>query len=53
MRETEFRTSFKLAGATNKDGKEIHKNNQLGFRDSCRFTPFRLDKPACILKRSM
>ena len=35
---------IKLAGVSNKDGKELHKNIQLRFMDSCRFMASGLDK---------
>ena len=39
----------KLAGLTNRDGKEVRKNIQLRFIESCRFMPFSPDKLASNL----
>ena len=36
--------NVKLAGVTNKDGKEVRKNIQMRFIDSCRFMALGLDK---------
>ena len=36
--------NVKLAGVSNKDGKEVRKNIQLRFIGSCRFMPSSLDK---------
>ena len=41
--------NVKLAGARDKDGKEVHKNIQLSFIDSCRFMASNLDKLASNL----
>ena len=41
--------NVKLAGVTNKDGKEVHKNIQLRFIDSCRFMTSSLKKLATNL----
>ena len=41
--------NVRLAEVSNKDGKEVHKNIQLRFIDSCRFMASGLDKLACNL----
>ena len=43
------KTGVKLAGVSNKEGKEEHKNIQLRFMGSCRFMPLSLDRLASNL----
>ena len=40
------KVGIKLVGVSNKEGKEVRKNIQLRFVDSCRFMSFILDKLA-------
>ena len=43
------KTGVKLAGVSNKEGKEEHKNIQLRFIGSCRFMPLSLHRLASNL----
>ena len=49
LRSFNVKINVKLAGVSNKDGKEVHKNVQLRLIDSCRFMVSGLDKLASNL----